>query len=115
VIRLWPGGAARATRQDWLCNVCKVDLCGIAFDIDHVQRLDALGKHEPENWQALCVPCHAIKTKTDNREAKKGRRIRGEAGQQARRAKNGPQITSRGFQKRPDGVKHQWPKRKLGQ
>jgi hypothetical protein len=65
-----------ATRQEWLCNVCKVDLCGIAFDIDHVQRLDALGKHEPENWQALCKPCHAIKTKTDNREAKKGRRIR---------------------------------------
>ena len=104
-----------ASRQEWLCNICKIDLYGIAFDIDHVQRLDALGKHEPENWQALCVPCHAIKTKTDNREAKKGRRIRGEAGQQARRAKNGPQITSRGFQKRPDGVKHKWPTRKFGQ
>jgi 5-methylcytosine-specific restriction endonuclease McrA len=86
-----------ATRQEWLCNVCKVDLCGIAFDIDHVQRLDALGKHEPSNWQALCKLCHAIKTKTDNREAKKGRRIRGE---------NKPRVTkaipSRGFGRMPE-------------
>ncbi len=87
-----------ANRQEWRCNVCKCDLFGIAFDIDHIQRLDALGKHEPDNWQALCVPCHAIKTKVDNREAKKGRRIRGEAGQRARRDKRGgSMLKSRGF------------------
>jgi 5-methylcytosine-specific restriction endonuclease McrA len=95
-----------ANRQDWLCNICKCDLWGIRFDVDHVQRLDALGKHEPYNWQALCVPCHAEKTRTDNREAKKGARVRGEKGQRARRERRGgsmiksaSKIQSRGFQK----------------
>lgn len=83
-----------ANRQEWRCNVCKCDLWGIRFDVDHVQRLDALGKHEPDNWQALCVPCHAIKTKVDNREAKKGRRIRGENKPRVKKA-----IPSRGFNK----------------
>lgn len=96
-----------ANRQDWLCNICKCDLWGIRFDVDHIQRLDALGKHEPDNWQALCVPCHAVKSRVDNREAKKGRRIRGE---------NKPRVTkaipSRGFQKRT--TPHQWPKRGFG-
>ena len=63
-----------------------------------------MGKHEPDNWQALCVPCHAIKTKVDNREAKKGARIRLEKGQQARRKAKGSQIKSRPTV---------WPKRKL--
>ena len=95
-----------ANRQEWLCNICKCDLWGIRFDVDHVQRLDALGKHEPNNWQALCVPCHADKTRTDNREAKKGARVRGEKGQRARRERRGgsmiksaSKIQSRGFQK----------------
>jgi 5-methylcytosine-specific restriction endonuclease McrA len=93
-----------ANRQQWLCNVCKCDLWKIAFEIDHIQRRDALGKHEPDNWQALCVPCHAEKTRTDNWEAKKGARIRGEKGQRARRAKRGgssiksaSKLQSRGF------------------
>jgi 5-methylcytosine-specific restriction endonuclease McrA len=95
-----------ATRQAWLCNVCKKMMSNHAFDIDHIQRLDALGKHEPSNWQALCVPCHAEKTRTDNREAKKGARVRGEKGQRARRERRGgsmiksaSKIQSRGFQK----------------
>lgn len=90
-----------------------------AYAIDHIQRLDALGKHELENWQLLCTPCHADKTRVDNFEAKKGARQRGEKGQLARRRKNGPQIKSNrklqsaGFQKRPEGMKHKWPKRKM--
>jgi 5-methylcytosine-specific restriction endonuclease McrA len=83
-----------ANRQEWRCNVCKCDLWKIAYEIDHIQRLDALGKHEPSNWQALCVPCHAIKTKVDNREAKKGRRIRGDNKPRVKKA-----IPSRGFNK----------------
>ena len=81
-----------ATRQAWLCNVCKKMMSNHAFDIDHIQRLDALGKHEPDNWQALCKPCHAEKTRTDNREAKKGRRIRGDNKPRVKKA-----IPSRGF------------------
>jgi len=93
-----------AEAQAYGCANCGCSLTINAFQIDHIQRLDALGKHEPSNWQALCVPCHAEKTRVDNREAKKGARLRLEKGQQARRAANGPQIKSRPTK---------WPKRKL--
>jgi 5-methylcytosine-specific restriction endonuclease McrA len=83
--------------QSYKCAHCECSLITRPFQIDHIHRLDALGTHEPDNWQALCVPCHAIKTKTDNREAKKGRRIRGE---------NKPRVTkaipSRPFGRMPE-------------
>jgi 5-methylcytosine-specific restriction endonuclease McrA len=78
--------------QGYKCAHCECSLITRPFQIDHIQRLDALGKHEPDNWQALCVPCHAIKTKVDNREAKKGRRIRGDNKPRVKKA-----IPSRGF------------------
>ena len=92
--------------QGYKCAHCECSLITRPFQIDHIQRLDALGKHEPDNWQALCVPCHAEKTRTDNREAKKGARVRGQTGQRARRERRGgsmiksaSKIQSRGFQK----------------
>ena len=78
--------------QGYKCAHCGCSLITRPFQIDHIQRLDALGKHEPDNWQALCKPCHAEKTRTDNREAKKGRRIRGENKPRVKKA-----IPSRGF------------------
>jgi len=75
-----------AEAQAYGCANCGCSLTVNAFQIDHIQRLDALGKHEPSNWQALCVPCHAEKTRVDNREAKKGARLRLEKGQQQRRS-----------------------------
>ena len=83
-----------AHAQAYGCANCGCSLVTNAFQIDHIQRLDALGKHEPSNWQALCVPCHAIKTKVDNREAKKGRRIRGDNKPRVKKA-----IPSPGFNK----------------
>ena len=65
------------------------------FQIDHIQRLDALGAQTIDNLQALCVGCHKAKTKVDNFEAKKGARIRLEKGQQARRKANGSKLKSR--------------------
>lgn len=106
-----------ADRQDWKCAKCGCDLRKVKFEIDHVHRIDALGTHTPENWQALCVPDHKAKTRIDNREAKKGARLRLEKGQQARRAKNGgtriksAPLKSRGFQKAPPGYVHKWGKR----
>lgn len=95
---------AVAERQAYGCANCGCSLVTNRFQIDHIQRLDALGKHEPDNWQALCVPCHAEKTRTDNCEAKKGARVRGEKGQRARRERRGGsmiktagKIKSRGF------------------
>ena len=93
-----------ALEQGYKCAHCECSLITRPFQIDHIQRLDALGKHEPDNWQALCVPCHAEKTRTDNCEAKKGARVRGEKGQRARRERRGGsmiktagKIKSRGF------------------
>ena len=86
--------------QEWLCNICKVDLIGIHFDIDHIQRLDALGSNDRSNLQAICVPSHKRKTKVDNFEAKKGARIRGETC-------NGPK------RKIQQPVNFAWPSRKM--
>lgn len=83
------------------CARCREKVSLGNYQIDHIQRLDALGKHELDNWQLLCVPCHKPKTKVDNAEAKKGARIRMETGQQMRRKKRQtPLIKSRGFNKR---------------
>lgn len=71
------------------CARCREKVSLGNYQIDHIQRLDALGKHELENWQLLCVPCHKPKTKVDNAEAKKGARVRRETGQQARRERRG--------------------------
>jgi 5-methylcytosine-specific restriction endonuclease McrA len=99
------------------CAKCREKVALGNYQIDHIQRLDALGKHELDNWQLLCVPCHKPKTKVDNAEAKKGARIRGERGsQRARRERRGessikaPAVsalskTARGY------VKKAWPKR----
>lgn len=88
------------------CAACAIKVQMDNYDIDHIVRLDAGGKHELENWQLLCVPCHKEKTRVDNREAKKGRRIRGESGQVKRRKARGgsmirsaSKIQSRGFNK----------------
>ena len=77
------------------CAQCREKVSLGNYAIDHIKRLDALGAHELSNWQLLCSPCHSAKTKVDNWEAKKGARVRGEKGQRARRAKNGPQLVSR--------------------
>jgi len=97
--------AAVFIRYDGRCAKCAWKVTPGGYHIDHITPLAALGKHELENWQLLCVECHKPKTKVDNAEAKKGARIRGEKGQRARRERNGPSLTgrstfqSRGFDK----------------
>lgn len=93
-------------KYDGRCATCAIKVRLDGYDIDHIQRVDAGGKHELENWQLLCKPCHKPKTAIDNREAKKGARIRGEKGQRARRErrggssiKGGAKLQSRKFNK----------------
>lgn len=113
--------AAVFIRYDGRCAKCAWKVTPGGYHIDHITPISALGKHELENWQLLCIECHTGKTKRDNFEAKKSARIRGEKGQRARRERRGgsaikgrSEINSRGFQK-PDGHKTKWPKRKVGQ
>ena len=96
-------------RDEGRCRACgrKVG-AGAPFAYDHIVPVWCGGESTVENGQLLCeTPCHADKTRKDNREAKKGARIRLEAGQQKRRKEKGSSIPSRGFQKRPDGVPSQ--------
>ncbi len=53
-----------AYAQDYKCKVCKCKLHPKAFDIDHIVELCQGGKDTIENLQALCVQCHAIKTRS---------------------------------------------------
>jgi 5-methylcytosine-specific restriction endonuclease McrA len=93
----------RFTAQAGRCNKCQCDLNVTGFERDHIQRHDALGKTDYDNLQLLCPPCHAYKSRLDNREAKKGRRIRGENKPSVKKA-----IPSRGFsttlRRRMDGT-----------
>jgi hypothetical protein len=82
-------------RQGVACAGCGETLDPDAFDMDHIQPLDALGKQTPDNWQALCLACHADKTAADLARSRKGARIRGEAGQLKRRRELGPALVSR--------------------
>ena len=105
---------SKLAEQAGLCAGCFCDLDAIGFERDHIIRVDAGGDNSDKNLQLLCVPCHKIKTVVDNREAKKGARVRGEKGQRARREKRGgssiparpdawPQgwkLQGRGFEKR---------------
>ena len=106
----------RFAAQAGRCAACRCDLNLSGYERDHIQRHDALGETSFENLQLLCPPCHSDKTRVDNREAKKGARIRGERGQRARRERRGhgsikaPAVSAlskdaRGY------VKKAWPKR----
>lgn len=53
-----------AFAQEYKCKLCGELLHPKAFDIDHIVELCAGGKDELENLQALCVFCHAKKTRT---------------------------------------------------
>lgn len=98
--------AAVFIRYDGRCAKCAWKVTPGGYHIDHITPISALGKHELENWQLLCIECHTGKTKRDNFEAKKSARIRGEKGQRARRERRGgssikgrSEIKSAGFNK----------------
>lgn len=90
--------------------------CGIKLQADriideHIQALDFLGSNELSNRSLWNRDCSKRKTAGDLSEAAKGKRIRGETGQRARRERRGgssikaPPVsalskTSRGYVKR---------------
>lgn len=106
--------AAVFIKHDGRCAACSEKVALGGYEIDHITPLDLMGAHELANWQLLCVPCHKLKTAGNVKASAKARRLRGDTSSQAsRRAERGPQIVSRGFQKRTEP--HKWPKRKMGQ
>lgn len=87
-------------RQDRKCPLCGVKLYADRCEDDHIIPLACGGTHDLSNRQLLCIPCHSSKTNTkDKGDAAKIKRMSGEKGQAARRAKNGSKMKSRGFDK----------------
>ena len=61
-------------RQEGLCAACREKL--MEPEYDHIVPLYCGGANAVDNLQALCAACHSTKTRRDNREAKKGTRVR---------------------------------------
>lgn len=101
-----------AIRQNLLCGCgCGAKLEPVCIDEHMVPRdtLPADRCDHIDNRALLNPPCAKSKTKKDQAVIGHWRRARGESGQAKRRKENGPQIQSRGFQKRAEPYK--WPKR----
>ena len=107
-------------RQRGLCAGCGIKPRH-GWELDHDK---ALWKGETkqadlDTWRAYGsrkdCDCHKLKTADEAGERAKMRRLRGEVGQRARRERRGgSSITGGGFHK-PEGYRHKWPKRKMGQ
>lgn len=61
-------------RQNWRCAGCDATLFGTAYDIDHIVPLELTGANHLGNLQALCAPCHKLKTRQDVRRISKAKR-----------------------------------------
>ena len=53
-----------ASKQGWNCNLCDCKL-PYNYQVDHIQAVCLGGKNDISNAQALCKPCHQMKTKLD--------------------------------------------------
>ncbi len=57
-----------AARQDYKCDMCKKNL-PVNFDVDHETALGEGGADTHLNLHALCVQCHADKTRGKDNKA----------------------------------------------
>lgn len=72
-----------------------------ASDVDHIIPLWCGGSNRDSNLEALCVDCHATKTKAEASARAKVNRIekRAEGRMKPKRPIPGPKLQSRGFDK----------------
>lgn len=73
--------------QDGRCRTCGEKLKAEAIIDEHLVPLDFCGSNDLSNRALLCLGCAREKTRQDLRTSAKGRRLRGETGQLARRRK----------------------------
>lgn len=92
-------------RQEGRCGCsCGKKLQADRIIDEHVIALDFLGSNDLSNRSLWDRDCSKAKTARDLAASAKGKRIRGETGQQARRKAKGSQIKSRPTK---------WPKRAI--
>ena len=65
-------------QQDGKCKACGVVVALTETDLDHVQPLVDGGEVVDGNCQALCRPCHRVKTDAETSERAKRGRIDGQ-------------------------------------
>lgn len=97
-------------QHDGKCGLCGVKIYG-PYEIEHRIPWALSFDDSDENLYPVHPAGHKAKTRDDVARIAKAKRQGGETGQAARRAKNGPQLKSRGFEKAP---KRKWPKRPFG-
>ena len=68
-----------AQRANGHCEKCKSPMAGRRFEFDHILPAAYGGKATLTNCQALCIPCHSIKTIMDVGSMRKADRQRREA------------------------------------
>jgi len=95
-----PRKGATATRRKAVTDeqgvTCAEPTCDAPWtELDHITPLALGGADEPANWQGLCQPCHAVKTRWDVGRIAKAKRLAGVTC-------NGPKrpIPDRGFDTR---------------
>lgn len=96
-------------QQQGKCAVCSARLEKGKVRDEHLHALHLGGGNELTNRALWCLDCTKPKDVMDKARIAKGKRIRGETGNGRKQP-----IRSRGFSK-PEGFKHSWPKRKMGQ
>ena len=65
--------AAVIARAGGLCQACGSER---PLEVDHIVNVAEGGTHELDNLQALCHPCHSIKTKAEQRRGHERRKTR---------------------------------------
>ncbi|MCC6786762.1 MAG: HNH endonuclease [Hyphomonadaceae bacterium] len=87
--------------QNGRCFSCGAALVDVEFD--HVIPLGLGGDNSPDNWAAVCPPCHTAKTRLDLKRMAKAKRQRRyhETGRSRAKSKFSPIIgaCARGFDK----------------
>ena len=52
-------------RDDYICQMCKQPYPETNLEADHIIPLSQGGEDRAVNMQILCIPCHAVKTKSE--------------------------------------------------
>ena len=82
-------------RDGGKCRECGCKLSPDNWDCDHMHQKATGGDDHPDNYRALCKPCHTVKSRKDAKVRAKIKRLRGET-------KQGPKakIQNRGWDTR---------------
>lgn len=87
--------------QGYCCAECGTPLVPGHYEFDHIQALEHDGDNAPDNWRALCVPCHKLKTRADHQGRAKRDRLA--VGGRQRKGNPMPGTKASGLKKCFDG------------